>query len=107
VGGTTLFPTVKNAAIELRKKHPKESLEELKSRGFDAWVRESFALARKVAYRDGKLRGVGTETTGKSSRPITPRRPSPLPTVVPPSPGTGSRRSCGVVWARKHRSKRH
>ena len=48
---------MKNAATELRKKHPKESLEELKSKGFDAWVRESFALARKVAYRDGKLRG--------------------------------------------------
>jgi hypothetical protein len=57
VGGTTHFPAVKNAATELRKKHPKESLEELKARGFDAWVRESFALARKVAYRDGKLRG--------------------------------------------------
>jgi hypothetical protein len=83
----------------------KESLEELKSRGFDARVQESFALAKKVAYRDGKLRGAGTETTGKCSRPITPPRPNPLPTGVPPSPGTGSRRSCEVVWARKHRSR--
>src|SRR5262249_42946630 len=57
VGGTTHFQTVKNAAVELRKKHPKESLEELKSKGFDAWMQESFVLAQKVAYRDGKLRG--------------------------------------------------
>jgi hypothetical protein len=61
--GTQGFKTVRNRAIALRnrKELARDRLTELKEKAFKNWVtKESYELATKVAYLDGKLKG-GTE----------------------------------------------
>ncbi len=58
--GSEGFQDVRNTAIELRnrKEHAKEKLTELTVIDFQQWAaKESLELAKKYAYRDGKLEG--------------------------------------------------
>ena len=49
--------TLRNMATELRSWFPKSGLTELATVEPQAWAKESFEIATKIAYQDGKLRG--------------------------------------------------
>jgi len=51
------IPTLRNIAVELRNRFPRESLSELTSTDPQAWPKESFDIAAKIAYQNGALRG--------------------------------------------------
>jgi hypothetical protein len=51
-------------ANQLRARYPRRSLHELKQVQFRKWADESHQLARKVAYRNGKLKGSRDERNG-------------------------------------------
>ena len=51
------IPTLRNIAVELRNRFPRESLSELTSTDPQAWAKESFDIAAKIAYQNGALRG--------------------------------------------------
>ena len=73
---------VKDKATQLRDKYPTRSLEELKETAFRKWADESFELAKKVGYRQGKLKGSRDEHNGvplpadyfESAEPVARRR---------------------------------
>ena len=48
---------LRNIAAELRSKLPRSELKELASTEPEAWVQESFEIAKTIAYRGGELRG--------------------------------------------------
>jgi hypothetical protein len=57
------------AKLRARPEFAREKLAELKEEEFEKWARgESFALAREVAYLDGKLKG----STEAESAPVLP-----------------------------------
>jgi hypothetical protein len=58
-GPEASFKDIEAKAEELRRtpELQRDKLPELGSGGFKAWADESFELARKVAYRDGRLQG--------------------------------------------------
>jgi S1/P1 Nuclease len=49
--------TLRNMARELRNRFPKSGLTELVSVDPQAWAKESFEIATKIAYQNGALRG--------------------------------------------------
>ena len=49
--------TLRNIATELRNKFSRASLSELASVEPEAWAKESFEIATKIAYQNGALRG--------------------------------------------------
>jgi hypothetical protein len=49
--------TLKNIAIELQSRFSKSSLSELAVTAPEAWAKESFEIATKIAYQNGALRG--------------------------------------------------
>lgn len=48
---------LRNLAIELREKFPRKTLTELASTQPDEWAKESFEIAKSVAYQNGKFQG--------------------------------------------------
>ena len=49
--------TIKNMATELRSRFPKAGLTEPAIAEPEAWAKESFEIATKIAYQNGALRG--------------------------------------------------
>src|ERR1044071_5111538 len=49
--------TLRNMANELRKRFPRTSMTELATDESEAWAKESFEIATKIAYQNGALRG--------------------------------------------------
>jgi hypothetical protein len=49
--------TLRDMAIELRNRFPRNSLAELATDDAEAWAKESFGIAAKIAYQNGSLRG--------------------------------------------------
>jgi hypothetical protein len=69
--GSENFQAVRNTATELRNRKDiaKDKLTELKATDFEQWAaKESFELAKKVVYRDGKLQGA----TQRDMAPVLP-----------------------------------
>lgn len=64
VGSTDRVRTVRNKSIQIRADHPREKLDELAANEFSKWADESFELAKRIAYRDGKLEGSRDEDNG-------------------------------------------
>lgn len=64
VGSSDRFQTVRNRSVALRAQFPRDKLEELSAAEFPKWAQESFELACKVAYREGKLAGSKDEDNG-------------------------------------------
>jgi hypothetical protein len=54
---TNNLRTLRNMATELRSNFPKAGLTELASVEPQAWAKESFEIATKIAYQNGSLRG--------------------------------------------------
>ena len=48
---------LRNLATELRARFPRAALTELESVEPEAWAKESFEIAAKIAYQNGALRG--------------------------------------------------
>jgi hypothetical protein len=48
-------------ATELRNRFPRDDLTELTSAEPEAWAKESFEIASKIAYQNGALRGTPKE----------------------------------------------
>ena len=57
-------------ATELRNNFPRPALSELASMESEVWARESFEIATKIAYRNGRLPGTpkGSEEIAAKSR---------------------------------------
>jgi hypothetical protein len=53
--------TLRNMATELRNRFPRDDLTELTSAEPEAWAKESFEIASKIAYQNGALRGTPKE----------------------------------------------
>jgi hypothetical protein len=65
--GSERFQGVRNKATDLWTRVKKSELEELKEPSFEIWVRkESFGLAKKEAYLNGKLEGSATRSAAKA-----------------------------------------
>jgi S1/P1 nuclease len=70
-------PTLRNMAIELRNRFPRADLTELATDDPEAWAKESFEIATKIAYQNGALRGTPKghrkdcrEVTGAAALPV-------------------------------------
>jgi hypothetical protein len=66
------------AVTRVKEAHPRATLSELKKdREFKDWANESFELAQKVAYWDGKIAEIAVRA---------PRYPMPIPDTAPEEP---------------------
>ena len=53
--------TLRNIAIELQSRFTRSGLSELAVTAPEAWAKESFEIATKIAYQNGALRGTPKE----------------------------------------------
>jgi hypothetical protein len=62
--------TLKNMATELQSKFSKAGLTELASTEPEAWAKESFEIATKIAYQNGAIAGTPKSTQGNCSEVV-------------------------------------